>query len=128
MFARLGGFFGVLAALLVGTGLYGTLAYRTNRRTTEIGMRMALGAQRGQVVWLIMRESLLICTIGVAVGVPLALGCSQLLDSMLYNLSPFDPLSFVLAVGSIGLVGSIAAFVPAWSAAKGDPMVALRYE
>jgi len=128
MFARLGGFFGVLAALLVATGLYGTLAYRTNHRTTEIGMRMALGAQRGQVLWLIMRESLLISAIGVAVGVPLALGCSQLLDSMLYKLSPFDPLSFVLAVGSIGLVGSIAAFVPAWSAAKGDPMVALRYE
>jgi predicted lysophospholipase L1 biosynthesis ABC-type transport system permease subunit len=128
MFGRLAGFFGALAALLVATGLYGTLAYRTNRRTTEIGMRMALGAQRLQVLWLIMRESLLISAIGMMVGLPLALGCSRFLDSMLYQLSPFDPLSFLLAVGSIALVGSIAAFFPAWRAAKLNPMVALRYE
>lgn len=128
MFASLGGFFGGLAALLVATGLYGTLAYRTNRRTTEIGMRMALGAERRQVLWLIMRESLLVSAIGVGIGFPLALGCSRLLDSMLYKLSPFDPLSFVLAVCSIGVVGSIAAFIPARRAAKVDPLVALRYE
>ena len=128
MFASLGGFFGGLAALLVATGLYGTLAYRTNRRTTEIGMRMALGAERRQVLWLIMRESLFVSAIGVAVGLPLALVSSRLLDSMLYKLSPFDPLSFVLAVCSIGIVGSIAAFIPARRAAKVDPMVALRYE
>jgi len=128
MFASLGGFFGGLAALLVATGLYGTLAYRTNRRTTEIGMRMALGAERRQVLWLVMRESLLVSAIGVGVGLPLAVGCSRLLDSMLYKLSPFDPLSFVLAVGSIAFVGSIAAFIPARRAAKVDPMVALRYE
>ncbi len=128
MFARLSGFFGGLAALLVATGLYGTLAYRTNRRTTEIGMRMALGAERGQVLWLIMRESLLISATGVIVGLPIALAGSRLLDSMLYQLSSFDPLSFALAVFSIALVGGMAAFLPAWRAAKVDPMVALRYE
>jgi predicted permease len=128
MFARLAGFFGGLAALLVATGLYGTLAYRTNRRTTEIGMRLALGAQRPQVLWLVMRESLLISAIGMMVGLPLAMACSRFLDSMLYQLSPFDPPSFVLAVCSIAVVGSVAAFLPAWRAAKLDPMVALRYE
>jgi predicted permease len=128
MFARLAGFFGALAALLVATGLYGTLAYRTNRRTTEIGMRMALGAQRRKVLWLIMRESLLISAIGMMVGLPLAMTCSRFLDSMLYELSPFDPLSFVVAVCAIALVGTAAAFFPAWRAAKLDPMVALRYE
>jgi predicted permease len=128
MFARLGGFFGGLAALLVATGLYGTLAYRTNRRTTEIGVRMALGAERRQVLWQVMCESLLISAIGVVVGLPLTLACSRLMDSMLYELSPFDSASFVLAVCSIALVGSVAAFIPAWRAGKVDPMVALRYE
>jgi predicted permease len=128
MFARLAGFFGGLAALLVATGLYGTLAYRTNRRTTEIGMRMALGARRAQVIWMIMQESLLISAVGVLVGLPLAFGCARFVDSMLYEVSDFDPLSFVLAVCSIALVGSIAAFVPARRASKVDPMVALRYE
>jgi ABC-type antimicrobial peptide transport system permease subunit len=128
MFARLAGFFGALAAVLVATGLYGTLAYRTNRRTTEIGMRMALGAQRTQVIWMIMRESLLIGAAGVLVGLPLAFACARFLDSMLYQVSDFDAVSFVLAVSAIALVGSIAAFVPARRAAKVDPMVALRYE
>jgi predicted permease len=128
MFARLAGFFGALAAVLVATGLYGTLAYRTNRRTTEIGMRMALGAQRTQVIWMIMRESLLIGAAGVLVGLPLAFACARFLDSMLYQVSDFDAVSFVLAVCAIALVGSIAAFLPARRAAKVDPMVALRYE
>lgn len=128
MFARLAGFFGVLAALLVATGLYGTLAYRTNRRTTEIGMRMALGAQRTQVIWMIMRESLLISTIGVLVGLPIALACARFMNSMLYQVSDFDPITLVLAVCSVALVAGIAAFAPANRAAKVDPMVALRYQ
>jgi predicted permease len=128
MFARLAGFFGALAALLVATGLYGTLAYRTNRRTNEIGMRMALGARRAQVIWMVMRESLLISLVGVLVGLPLALGCSRFLRSMLYEISNFDAASFALAVCSITLLGSAAAFLPARRAAKVDPMVALRCE
>jgi len=128
MFARLGGFFGGLAALLVATGLYGTLSYRTNRRTAEIGTRMALGAQRGQMLWMVMRESLLISCVGTAVGLPLAIVFVRFLGSMLYRLSPFDPLSFVLATCCIPLVTSGAAFLPAWRAANVDPMVALRYE
>jgi predicted permease len=128
MFARLGSFFGVLAALLVATGLYGTLSYRTNRRTNEIGTRMALGAQRGQVLWMVMRESLLISCVGTVAGFPLAFLCVRFLSSMLYQLSPIDPLSFVFAICCVALVGGVAAFLPAWRAAKVDPIVALRYE
>jgi len=128
MFARLGGFFAVLASLLVATGLYGTSSYRTNRRTSEIGMRMALGAQRGQVLWMVLRESMLICSIGVVVGLPVAFLGVRLLSSMLYELSPFDPVSFGLATLCVALVGGAAAWLPAWRAARVDPMVALRYE
>ncbi|MGB9196953.1 MAG: ABC transporter permease [Terriglobales bacterium] len=128
MFARLGGFFGGLAALLVATGLYGTLSYRTRRRSAEIGTRVALGAQRGQVLWMVMRESLLISGIGTALGLPLTLACVHFLGSMLYQLSPFDPLSFALAMFCIALVAGGAAFLPAWHASRVDPMVALRYE
>jgi predicted permease len=128
MFARLGGFFGGLAALLVATGLYGTLSYRTNRRTAEIGTRMALGARRGQVLWMVMRECVLIGAAGVAAGLPIGVLCTRLLSSMLYQLSPFDPISFALAVCCVALVSGIAAFLPAWRAAGVDPMVALRYE
>jgi predicted permease len=128
MFARLGGFFGGLAALLVATGLYGTCSYRTNRRTSEIGVRMALGAKRGQVLWMVMRDSLLIAAIGVAIGLPLTFLGARLMSSMLYQLSPFDAVSFVLAIICIALVATVAAFMPARRAAKVDPMVALRYE
>lgn len=128
MFAWLGGFFGGLAALLVATGLYGTLSYRTTRRTAEIGMRMAFGAQPRQVLWMIMRESLLISSLGVAAGFPLALLCARLLSSMLYQVSPFDPVSFALATCCVAVVGGIASFLPAWRAAKVEPMEALRYE
>ena len=128
MFARLGGFFGGLAGLLVATGLYGTLSYRTNRRTNEIGVRMALGAQRKQVLWMVMRESLFIGAIGVAVGLPFTFLGARFMNSMLYELSPFDPVSFILAVVCVAGVAAAAAFVPARRAAKVDPMVALRYE
>jgi ABC-type antimicrobial peptide transport system permease subunit len=128
MFARLGGVFGGLAALLVATGLYGTLSYRTNRRTAEIGTRMALGAQRGQVLWMVMRECLLVASVGVAAGLPIGLLCARLLSSMLYRLSPFDPISFAVAVSCVALVSGLAAFLPAWRAARVEPMVALRYE
>jgi len=128
MFARLGGFFGGLAALLVATGLYGTLSFRTNRRTAEIGTRMALGAQRSRVLWMIMRESLLISCSGTAIGFFLAFFCARLLESMLYQCSPLDQVSFGLATGCVVMVGGIAAFLPAWRAAKIDPIVALRYE
>jgi predicted permease len=128
MFARLSIFFGLLAALLVATGLYGTMAYRVSRRTAEIGVRMALGAQRGQVLWMVLRESLMVCAAGIVVGLPVALACSRLLRSMLFNLSPFDPLAFVLALVGVCLVTLLASAIPARRASSVNPIVALRYE
>ena len=128
LFARLAIFFGLLAVLLVATGLYGTLAYRVSRRTAEIGVRMALGAQRDQVLWMVLRESLLVCAVGIAVGLPAAIACSRLLGSMLFNVSPFDVLSFVAALAGVSAVTLTAAALPAHRASSVDPMIALRYE
>jgi len=128
MFARLSIFFGLLAALLVATGLYGTMAYRVSRRTAEIGVRMALGAQRSQMLWMVLRESLMICAAGVVVGLPAAIACARLLRSMLFNLTPGDPLTFVVALLGISLVTLTAAAIPARRASSVDPIVALRYE
>lgn len=128
LFSRMATFFGVLAALLVATGLYGTLAYRVSRRTPEIGVRMALGAQRRQVLWMILRESLIIGVIGIAVGLPLAFAGARLLKSMLFGVTTNDPLAFALALIGIGAVAVISALLPARRASSVDPMVALRYE
>ncbi len=128
LFAALGGFFGVLAALLVATGLYGTYSFRVSRRKTEIGLRMALGATRNQVLTMIMRESLWVFVIGLAAGIPLSLLAVHPLKSMLYGISPFDPLSFGLAIAALALVSGCAAFAPARRAASVEPMEALRAE
>jgi ABC-type antimicrobial peptide transport system permease subunit len=128
LFSRLAVFFGALAVLLVTTGLFGTLAYRVNRRIGEIGLRMALGAQRRQVLWMVLRESLVLGAIGVAVGLPLAIAAARLLRSMLFNLSPGDPVSFAAALLGITAVTLFASAIPARRASSVDPMVALRYE
>jgi predicted permease len=128
MFAAMGGFFGVLAALLVATGLYGAHSFRVSRRATEIGIRMALGASRGQVLAMVMRESLWVLVTGLAVGIPLTLLAAKPLKSMLYQMSPFDPASFALAIASIIVVSAWAAWLPARRAASIEPMQALRTE
>jgi predicted permease len=128
LFARLATFFGVLASVLVATGLYGALAYRVSRRTSEIGVRMALGAERRQVLWMVIRESVILSLIGVAVGLPLAAAGSRLLKTMLFGLSPADPLSFAAALGGIAVVVAGASLLPARRAASVSPIVALRYE
>jgi len=128
MFARLSMFFGLTAALLVATGLYGTLAYRLTRRTPEIGVRMALGAQPGQVLWMILRESLLINGVAVLAGLPLALAGAHLMRSMLFGVAPADILSFAGALIGLTVVAFAASLIPARRATKVDPMVALRYE
>jgi predicted lysophospholipase L1 biosynthesis ABC-type transport system permease subunit len=128
LLARLGAFFGGLAALLVAVGLYGTLAYRVNRRVVEIGVRMALGAARKQVLWMILRDSLALVAAGLALGIPLAWFGSQVMASLLYKLQPHDALSLLgAALGVLG-VSLLAALLPARRAAWIEPMVALRSE
>jgi predicted permease len=126
MFGSMGGFFGVLAALLVATGLYGTHSFRVSRRTTEIGIRIALGASRRQVLVMVMRESLWVLIGGLAVGVPLSFLAARPMKSMLYQLSPFDPASLVMAIAAIVAVSACAAWIPARRAASIEPMQALR--
>jgi len=128
MFAAMGGFFGALAALLVATGLYGTHSFRVSRRTTEIGVRMALGATRMHVLAMVMRESLWILLGGLAVGLPLTFLAIRPLKSMLYQMSPFDPMSLAVAIIAMIAVATSAALLPARRAAKLEPMQALRME
>jgi predicted lysophospholipase L1 biosynthesis ABC-type transport system permease subunit len=128
LFARLAGFFGLLAVVLVATGLYGTLAYRVSNRTVEIGVRMAVGARRGQVVWMVLRDSLMLTAIGVAIGIPLATLVGRTLTSTLYGVKPYDVASFAIAALGVVIVGAAASLVPARRAAAIDPLQALRSE
>src|SRR5579871_1423596 len=128
LFARLAGFFGLLAVLLVATGLYGMLAYRVNHRTAEIGVRLAVGARRGQVIWMVLRDSLVLTAAGVAVGVPLAILTGKALSSALYGIKPDDPASFAFALVGVAVVALAASWIPARRAANVDPLTALRSE
>jgi ABC-type antimicrobial peptide transport system permease subunit len=120
--------FGALAVVLVATGLFGTLAYRVNRRAAEIGVRMALGAQRSQMTWMVFRETFAVVTLGIAAGLPLSIVAARLLRSMLFNVSPGDPISFVAALLGVASVAFVASAVPARRASAVDPMVALRVD
>jgi predicted permease len=128
LFARLAGCFGLLAVILVATGLYGTLAYRVSRRTAEIGVRMAMGAGRSQVVWMILRDSLLLTAFGVLAGIPLAFAIGRALSSSLYGVQPLDALTYALAVLGVTIVAFVASAAPASRAASIDPLKALRTE
>jgi ABC-type antimicrobial peptide transport system permease subunit len=126
--ARLSICFGCLAVVLVATGLYGTLAYSVSRRTAEFGIRMAIGAQRRELLWMILGQSLVICLFGLALGLPLALASTRMLGSLLYGLASYDPLTICLATLGIIAVTVAASLLPARRAATVDPVVALRYE
>jgi len=128
LMATLSGFFGVLAAVLAAIGLYGVISYGVAGRTKEIGIRMALGAGRGEVLWLILREALVLVGTGVAVGVPAVLASTRLVSSLLFGLKPADPLSISGAVVLMVVVAALAGFIPARRATKVDPMDALRCE
>lgn len=126
--ARLSTFFGLLALLLASIGIYGVLSYAVAQRTSEVGLRMALGAQRGSVVWMVMREVLALIVAGLVIGVPVALALEQQASSMLFGLEKVDAASLAAAVAILALVAGVAAYLPARRASLVDPTTALRYE
>jgi len=128
LMATLSGFFGFLAAVLAAIGLYGVMSYMVVQRTREIGIRMAIGAKRGDVVKMILREAGILTLAGLIIGSGLALGAAQAAKSMLYGLKPRDPLTLVIAIVTLSVVASLASFWPAYRASKLDPLTALRYD
>jgi ABC-type antimicrobial peptide transport system permease subunit len=120
--------FGVLALVLASVGLYGITSYQVARRTSEIGLRMALGADRKDVVKMVLRGALLQAGVGLVIGIPLALGAARWMTSQLYQVRSYDPLSLLTAVVVLLLSATVAGFVPARRASLIEPMEALRIE
>jgi len=128
MLAQLSSLFGGLALVLAVTGLYGVMSYTTSQRTNEIGIRMALGAESGRVLWMVLGESLGLLVVGIVLGVALAAGALRVLSSRLFGLSATDPLTLAASVSVLGLAVLLAGYLPARRAARVDPLVALREE
>jgi predicted permease len=128
MIASLSSVFGSLATALVLIGLYGVMAYMVTRRSREIGIRMALGAMAGNVVWLVMREVLVLIACGIALGLPAAYAPTKLVQAQLYGIDPGDPRSIAAATALLAAVTAIAGYMPARRAASFDPLRILRYE
>jgi ABC-type antimicrobial peptide transport system permease subunit len=128
VFARLCTAFAILALVIACVGLYGTMAYAVARRTRELGIRMALGAQRGSVIWMVLREVCVLVAIGLAISVPTALGTSRLIESFLFNTKANDPRALALAVAILLCAALVAGYGPARRASRVDPLVALRHD
>lgn len=128
LIAKLSTFFGVMAVFLACIGIYGLLSYSVARRTSEIGIRLALGAQSHTLLWLILRECLVLLVLGLAVGIPVALSSTHLLKSLLYELSPLDPAAISIAITAVAVTTLGAAWLPARRAIRIDPSRALRTE
>jgi ABC-type antimicrobial peptide transport system permease subunit len=128
VFAKLCTGFAILGLTIACVGLYGTVAYNVARRTGEIGIRMALGAQRGAVVRMILRQVLVLAAIGFAIGLPTALVTSKFIGSFLFGMKPNDPLALMMAVAILLAAALLAGYLPARKAARIDPMTALRHE
>jgi ABC-type antimicrobial peptide transport system permease subunit len=119
---------GILALTLAGVGIYGVISYSVVRRTREIGIRMALGSPHAGVVRLILRQGFRLVAIGTVAGLALGAAASQLLRSLLFGMSPFDPAAYASICAFLGAVTLAAIYIPARRAARVDPMVALRHE
>jgi ABC-type antimicrobial peptide transport system permease subunit len=128
LIARLSVTFGLLALALAGVGLYGLIAYVTTQRTGEIGIRMALGADRRDVRRLVLRDTFRLVVIGVVIGIPAALAGARLLASQLYEVGPNDPLALSLGLVTLSAAALLAGYLPACRAARVDPVIALRAE
>ncbi len=121
-------FFAAVALLMAALGLYGVVSYSVAQRTQEIGVRIALGADAGSVVGLVLRQGAGLALSGVAIGAAGSIALSRLLASQLYNVSPFDPATFLFMVGVLMATAVVAAYIPARAASRIDPLRALRYE
>jgi ABC-type antimicrobial peptide transport system permease subunit len=128
LIARLSSFFAGLALMLAAIGLYGVLSYSVAGRTREIGVRMALGARRSNVLGMVLQEAGTLVLLGILIGIPAAWLSSQLFASMLFGLSRSDPAGMALVIAILAVIALLASFIPARRATKVDPMVALRYE
>jgi ABC-type antimicrobial peptide transport system permease subunit len=120
--------FGLLATVLAVIGLYGVMAFIVARRTKELGVRMALGAQRRAVIWLVMKEVLILVTIGLIIGVPAALGLGRFVSAQLYGIQGTDPRTAVTMVLVLSTIAAAAGMIPAHRASRTDPIKALRFE
>jgi ABC-type antimicrobial peptide transport system permease subunit len=127
-FARAYSMFGALALLLAAIGLFGLMSYNVARRTNEIGVRMALGAEKKDVLRMILGESMFLVVLGIVVGVGAALSVGHLVTTLLYGLAPTDAGTIAGAIGVMALVAALAGWLPARRASRVDPMIALRYE
>jgi predicted permease len=128
LIAQLVSFFGALALMLACIGLYGVMAHGVARRTNEIGIRMALGAQGGDIAWMVLRETLFLVVAGLVLGVPTAMLAARLISNQLFGLNPSDPLTLITAAVVLSVVALLAGYVPARKASRVDPLIALRYE
>lgn len=120
--------FGLLALILAGIGIYGIMAYNVARRVNEIGIRMALGAQTGQILTMILREGVLLAIGGIILGIAATLPLTRLVTAMLYGVSPNDPLTLIAAAVILFVIALLAAFIPARRASRIEPTIALRHE
>lgn len=126
--AQLTGLFGLLALVLAAVGLYGVTAYSVERRTSEIGVRIALGADRTNVIGMVLRGAFLQILIGLAIGIPASIGCARLIAAQLYQVKGWDPLVLGGSVVALGLCALVASILPARRAASINPVLALRVE
>ena len=117
--------FGGLALLLASLGLYGTISYGISRRVAELGLRMALGANRGDVLWMVLREAFVLVIAGVLVGIPLAAVTARAISALLIGVGPADPVAFTLGALILMAVATLAAYLPAYRASRIEPMTAL---